>query len=88
MKIVNSKLIPPTLSIDDVECGDIVLLGTGCSNDEITRGNWYAMAVGYNLEGQIESYVDLENGEFFNDIENYPIFQIIKNRDVQIVLPK
>ena len=88
MKIVNSKLTPPTLSIDDVERGDIVLLGVGVDDKEITEDCWYAMAVGYDCGEQIDSYVDLESGEFFSDIENYPIFEIIKNRDIQIVLPR
>lgn len=85
MKIVNNKKQPK--SIDDVRRGDIVLLGTGIEED-LSDDTWYAMAVGSDIGEHIDSYIDLECGESFSDIENYPIFEIIRGDSVQLVLPK
>ena len=88
MEVVNGK-ITRKCSLNDVKVGDIVLLGMDDNDDKITENSWYALAITDDcICEKISGYVDLETSEIYNDVENYPIFEIIDGSKVKIVLPE
>lgn len=79
MKILN-KQIYDKHSIDELHSGDIVLLTFGCGDLE----TWYAIVGEIDAPNGDFVYIDVENGEIFQDIECYDIIEIYRNSEITI----
>ena len=82
MKILN-KLNKDEHSIEDVCLGDIVALTYGL--DELDTEIWYAIVAQCNSSFDNDfCYIDLENGESFEDVDQYGIVEIYRNSEITL----
>lgn len=82
MKILN-KLDKNEYSVEDVCLGDIVALTFGL--DECDTEIWYAIVAQCNSNFDNDfCYIDLENGESFEDVDQYGIVEIYRNSEITL----
>lgn len=60
--------------IDDMEVGDVGLFGL-IEDENTDDSTWYGMLCQIALSETL-CIVDLENGEIYDDIYNYPLYEI------------
>ena len=83
MKIMNKLNNESKYSIEDVCVGDIVALTYGL--EECDMELWYAIVAQSNSGFDYDFYyVDLENGETFEDVDQYRIFEIYRNSEITL----